>query len=316
MSVRVNQPSILIAMCCCLITVLTPKPSHAQDPLLPELNLQELNYAPADRKVPLAGIESGTLYLEARLSEDALPLTKGMIWRIFGSKQESEGKLPLVAVAEGGGARIELEPGSYLVHAAFGRAGATARITIRNETRRESLVLNAGGLRLNAVLPDGSSMRETKLSFDIYEREPDQAEHTLILPDVPAGKTIRLNAGTYHVVSKYGAVNAVTRADLIVEAGKTTEASVEHRAAQVTLNLVLSSNGFPLADTAWSVLTRSGDVIKEDVGAVPTMILSAGEYTVIAKNKDRIYQRDIEVVAGRDLTIRVEAIDENEVKVQ
>ena len=64
------------------------------------------------------------------------------------------------------------------------------------------------------------------------------------------------------------------------------------------------------------MLTRSGDVIKEDVGAVPTMILSAGEYTVIAKNKDRIYQRDIEVVAGRDLTIRVEAIDENEVKVQ
>lgn len=290
--------------------------SNAQEPQLPDLNLPALNYAPADRQLPLTGIETGTLFLEARLAEDTEPVTQGMVWRIFGTQPTDDGKLPLIAVAEGGGARIDLEPGSYLVHAAFGRAGATSRITIQKEVRRESLVLNAGGLRLNAVLPDGSSMRESKLTFDIYERRPGQAADSLILPNVPAGKTIRLNAGTYHIVSKYGAVNAVTRAGLRVEAGKTTEASVEHRAAQVTLNLVRSSNGFPLADTAWSVLTLSGDVIKEDVGAVPTMILSAGEYTIIAKNKDKIYQRDIEVVAGRDLTIRVEAIDENEVKVQ
>lgn len=303
----------LKTLCCGLALFGVPAIAHAQEPQLPDLNLQELNYAPADRQQPLTGIETGTLFLEARLAEEAAPVTQGMVWRIFGTVPTDDGKLPLVAVAEGGGARIDLEPGSYLVHAAFGRAGATSRISIQKEVRRESLLLNAGGLRLNAVLPDGSSMRESKLTFDIYERKPDQAEDSLILPNVPAGKTIRLNAGTYHVVSKYGAINAVTRADLMVEAGKTTEASVEHRAAQVTLNLVLSSNGFPLADTAWSVLTLSGDIIKEDVGAVPTMILSAGEYTVIAKNKDRIYQRDIEVIAGRDLTIRVEAIDENEV---
>lgn len=307
---------MLKSLCLCLALVGAVATAHAQDPLIPELNLQELNYAPADRKVPLTGIETGTLFLEARLAEEAEAVNQGMVWRIFGTQPTDDGKLPLIAVVEGGGARIDLEPGSYLVHAAFGRAGATSRITIQKEVRRESLVLNAGGLRLNAVLPDGSSMRESKLTFDIYERKPDQAEDSLILPNVPAGKTIRLNAGTYHVVSKYGAVNAVTRAGLHVEAGKTTEASVEHRAAQVTLNLVLSSNGFPLADTAWSVLTLSGDIIKEDVGAVPTMILSAGEYTIIAKNKDRIYQRDIEVIAGRDLTIRVEAIDENELTVR
>lgn len=306
----------LKALCWFAVFAALASIANAQEPELPDINLPELNYAPADRQLPLTGIETGTLFLEARLTEDAAPVSQGMVWRIFGTQPTDDGKLPLVAVAKGGGARIDLEPGSYLVHAAFGRAGATSRITIQNETRRESLVLNAGGLRLSAVLPDGSSMRESKLTFDIFERRADQAEDSLILPNVPAGKTIRLNAGTYHIVSKYGAVNAVTRAGLRVEAGKTTEASVEHRAAQVTLNLVLSSNGFPLADTAWSVLTPSGDVIKEDVGAVPTMILSAGEYTIIAKNKDRIYQRDIEVVAGRDLTIRVEAIDENEVKVR
>ena len=64
-------------------------------------------------------------------------------------------------------------------------------------------------------------------------------------------------------------------------------------------------NGFPLADTAWSIIGVSGDIIYEDVGAYPTMILAAGEYTVVANHRDQIYQETIDVVAGRDMTIRV-----------
>jgi hypothetical protein len=272
------------------------------------------NYAPADRKVPLEGTDSGVLFLEARLTDDGVPLSDGMVWRVFGANAAEDGKLPLIAVAKGGGARIQLEPGNYLVHAAFGRAGATSRVTLNKETRRESLVLNAGGLKLEAVLPDGSQVRRNKLTFDIFSRTGNPDDDQLILPDVPAGKVIRLNAGTYHVVSKYGSINAVTRADLRVEAGRTTEASLEHRAAQVTLNLVRGENGFPLADTAWSVVAPSGDVIREDVNAISTMILLAGEYTIIAQNKDNIYQKNIEIRSGRDQTIRVEASEENRIK--
>lgn len=286
--------------------------AHAQQPTLPELDLST-PYAPPNAATAPGSPDTGVLFLEARLTDDEETVNQGMVWRIFSTEPNADGKLPLVSVERGGAARIVLKPGTYLVHAAFGRAGATSRITIGKETKRESLVLNAGGLRLNAVLPDGSTMRENKLTFDIYERREGYTEDTLILPNAPAGRVIRLNAGTYHIVSKYGTINAVTRADLIVEPGRTTEASVEHRAAQVTLNLVASEKGFPLADTAWSVLSQSGDLIREDVGAVPSMILEAGEYTVIAKHKERIYQRDIDVIPGRDLTIRVEAIGENEV---
>ena len=101
-------------------------------------------------------------------------------------------------------------------------------------------------------------------------------------------------------------MNATIRADIQVEAGKTTTAKVEHRAAQVTLNLVRGKNGFPLADTAWSVLGASGDIIAENVGAFPTMILAAGDYTVIAKNKNRVFQRDITIRAGRDIVVKVD----------
>ena len=60
--------------------------------------------------------------------------------------------MPLVASAQGGTSVFQLEPGSYLVHASFGRAGATKRITVGKEAKRESLVLDAGGLKLDAVL--------------------------------------------------------------------------------------------------------------------------------------------------------------------
>lgn len=297
-----------------MITLLSATAARAQDVELPKLDLPGLsNYTPAERKIPLNDTQTRTLFLEARLTAESEPLDDGIVWRIFGTTKDADGKMPLIASVSSGGARIELPKGSYIVHAAFGRAGATSRITIADEARVESLVLNAGGLRLDASLPDGGSMRLNRLKFDIYEPIGDNAEARLILPDVPPGKTIRLNAGTYHIVSKYGHINAVTRADLRVEAGKITEATIEQRAAQVNLNLVRSASGFPLADTAWSIINKSGDMVRQDVGAVPSMILSAGEYTVIAKNKDKVYQKDIEVVAGRDRTIRIETKPENEI---
>lgn len=279
---------------------------------LPDLNLPGLtSYAPADRVAPLTGVTAGELFLEARLSEDGPAVGNGLVWRVFGTQPGTDGKLPLIATADGGAAQFALEPGSYLVHAAFGRASASARVSIGQETRRQTMVLNAGGLKLDASLPDGSAVRHGKLSFDIYDIGED-GERDLILPGVPPAKTVRLPAGTYHIVSRYGEVNATIRADLRVEAGKLTEAAIEHRAAQVTLNLVRSENGFPLADTAWSVIGASGEVLVEDVGAYPTMILAAGEYTAIANHRDQVFQHNFEVVAGRDVTVRVKANGEGD----
>ena len=296
---------LLLAATACIATG-----AHAQEtPFVGDLKLPGIiNYAPARLTPGMAGQQQGVdLFLDARLTPETDIVNKGLIWRVFGDEAGPDGKLPLLATAEGGSTRMQLPYGSYLVHAAFGRAGATTRITLGNDPRHETLILNAGGLRLEGVLPDGIPMRDQKLSFNIYEAGTNEEdERQLILPNVRPGRTVRLNAGTYHVVSSYGDVNAIIRADIQVEAGKTTTARVEHRAAQVTLNLVRGQNGFPLADTAWSVLGASGDIIAENVGAFPTMILAAGDYTVIAKNKSRVYQRDITIRPGRDIVVKVD----------
>ena len=78
----------------------------------------------------------------------------------------------MVASAHGGTAVFQLEPGSYLVHASYGRAGATKRITVGKDAKRESLVLDAGGLKLDAVLSGGVRIPPEKLRFSIYEAPP------------------------------------------------------------------------------------------------------------------------------------------------
>ena len=268
------------------------------------------NFAPPTTQGPLATAGEGELTLSAHLTEDGPAITRGLVWRVFRPEPDTDGRLPLVASAQGGSGVFSLEPGSYLVHASFGRAGATKRITVGRDASTESIVLDAGGLKLDAVLSGGMRIQPAKLRFAIYEAEPDATgERPLIIPDVRPNTVVRLNSGTYHVISTYGAVNAVIRSDIHVEAGKLTEATVEHKAAELTMKLVREKGGEAIADTSWAVLTDSGDLVRETVGAFASMVLAEGEYAIVAKNRDRIYQRDFVVVAGRNQDVELLTAD-------
>lgn len=263
-------------------------------------------YAPPSTGEPLAQFGDGEVTLKARLTEEGPEISRGLVWRVFRPEEEEDGRLPLVASSQGGSGVFHLQPGSYLVHASFGRAGATMRITVGDEPKTESVVLDAGGLKLDAILAGGMRIPPGKLSFSVHEAEPDaNGDRALIAPQVKPNTVVRLNSGTYHVISTYGDVNAVIRSDIHVEAGKLTEASVEHRAAEVTLKLVREEGGEAIADTSWSVLTESGDIVRENVGAFSSMVLAEGDYVVVAKNRDRIYQREFTVVAGRNQDVEV-----------
>jgi len=286
----------------------TALPAAAQDgDGLGNLKLPGISgYASGHHDTSLALGSGGEVTLSAQLVDKGADITRGIVWRVFKPEPAADGKLPLVASARGGTATLTLEPGSYLVHASYGRAGATKRITVGREAKRESLVLDAGGLELDAVLAGGQRIPPGKLRFSIYEgKAAADGERALIIPDVKANTVVRLNAGTYHVVSTYGATNAVIRSDIRVEAGKLTEATVEHHAAEVTMKLVREAGGEAIADTSWSVLNESGDPIKEAVGAYAPMVLAEGDYTVIAKNRDRIYQKDFKVEAGKNEEVEV-----------
>ncbi len=300
---------LIFSLAAMSIAIAQPADNSQFDLKLPDLN----GFKSPKIGAPLAKIALGNITLAAKLADNGPELSRGVVWRVFGPRAGADGKLPLIASSRGGTSAFQLDPGSYLVHASFGRAGATKRITVGAKSKKEVLVLDAGGMKLDAVLSGGVPIPPQKLRFSIYEATPgSDGERALIIPNVRPNVVVRLNAGTYHVVSKYGSVNAVIRSDIRVEAGKLTEATVEHRAAQLTFKLVREHGGEAIADTSWSVLTDAGDVVRETVGAFASMVLAEGDYTVVAKNRDHVYQRALTVEAGHNEEVEVLTSDKGE----
>ena len=77
------------------------------------------------------------------------------------------------------------------------------------------------------------------------------------------------------------------------------------RAAQILFRLVSKRGGEALANTDWAVLSPAGDTITETKGAFPRVILAEGEYKVIARNDNKVYQQDLTVIPGVDGEIEV-----------
>ena len=144
-----------------------------------------------------------------------------------------------------------------------------------------------------------------RISFSIFQPLPNDSEGKLIAANVAAGDLVRLPEGTYHVVSTYGESNAIMRADLKVDRGRITEATLNHRAATVTLKLVTRAGGEAFAGTAFSVLTPGGDVIREAIGAFPTVTLAEGEYVLIARHNGQVYTKEFKVESGLDHDVEV-----------
>jgi hypothetical protein len=92
-----------------------------------------------------------------------------------------------------------------------------------------------------------------------------------------------------------------------VQAGKLIVATMRHRAATLTLKLVNKPGGEALANTNFTILTPGGDVIRELIGAFPSMVLAEGEYVAIARNNGKTYQSVFKVQSALDSDVEVVA---------
>jgi hypothetical protein len=248
------------------------------------------------------------LQTTARLSEDGETLGEGLIWRVYRAQPAVDGSFELIEESEAPTPVFTLPADDYIVHVAYGLANTASRVSLRDGPAQETLDLNAGGLRLSAydVLDDPIQERQVYLS--VYSSEQDEyGQRRLLVEDAPPGRIIRLNAGTYHVVSRFGDANSVMRTDILVKPGELTDAKIHHRAAAITFKLVNESGGEALANTAWSILSPGGDVVKESYGAFPTHVLAEGEYSVIARHEGQLYNRDFVVEPGRDQEVEIVA---------
>jgi hypothetical protein len=286
-------------------TTETPAPGTEQAPASPDQS------APAASDAAPAGAESDEpvlVHLVARLTADGDELDQGLVWRVFGHTPENESQNTLLVTKKDASPTVKLKPGDYIVNAAFGRAHITRRISVKPggaDPAVEQFVLNAGGLRLKAVV-GGADAPHNTVSYTIYSDRDQTDTRKVVISSARPGVIVRLNAGIYHIVSTYGDCNAVVASDVTVEAGKLTEATVTHSAAKATFKLVQRAGGEALPDTQWTIQGADGDEVKESVGALPTHILAPGVYTVIAKSQGKTFQREITLANGE--TTQVELV--------
>ncbi|HSD92782.1 MAG TPA: VWA domain-containing protein [Methyloceanibacter sp.] len=245
---------------------------------------------------------------KAQISETGPSLKSGLTWRVYASKTPSEGGgFKLLSTHREAMPTAALLPGNYLVNAAYGLSNLTRRIKVEGgRSLEETFVLNTGGLKLAAVLPSGEPLPEGAVKFDILTDEEDQfGNRQAILRDAKPGVTLRLNAGAYRIESLYGDTNAIIKADVTVEPGKVTEATIKQTGAKTTFKLVQSLGGEALADTKWTILTSAGDVVKENAGALPTHILAPGSYAVVADHDGLSYTRKFSIESGEGKQVEV-----------
>jgi hypothetical protein len=252
--------------------------------------------APATAVVPLPAGQ-GQIALVAMLTEDGQRIESGLVWRLFLEKGGPDGRHKFVTESRIATTVLRLPAGDYLVSAAFGRAQMTRRLQLKaGDSLSERFVLNAGGLKLTALVENGQPAAPGTVTFDVFSDERDQyGNRSKVLTGAKAGVIVRLNSGIYNVVSTYGDANAILRTDVSVEAGKLTEATVAHAVGKVTLKLVLRAGGEALTDIQWSITTPLGDVVKESVGALPTHVLAPGTYVVSARAQGRVFRREFTV---------------------
>jgi hypothetical protein len=247
------------------------------------------------------------LSLTARYGKDLPVINAGLVWRVFSDRPDETGSFKLIREERGATPNIVLPPGSYVVHVALGLVSAVRAVTLKSETDRESFLLPAGGLRIEGRVGT-SKIPQNQISFAIYKGSQfEVGERASLVPSVAAGDVVLLPEGTYYIISNYGDANSVVRSDIRVQASKLTDVIITHRAAVITLKLVSDKGGEALANTAWSVITPGGDVIKESIGAFPRVVLSEGEYRAIAKNEGKVYERPFNVVNGVDGEVEVVA---------
>ena len=245
------------------------------------------------------------LSLTARYGKDLPVISNGLVWRVFSDRPDENGTFKLIREDHGSTPNIVLPPGSYVVHVALGLVSAVRPVTLKSETDREAFVLPAGGLRIEGRVGT-SKIPSNQISFGIYKGSQFEAsDRAALLPSVAPGDVALVPEGTYYIVSNYGDANSVVRSDIRVQAGKLTDVIITHRAAVITLKLVSDKGGEALANTAWSVITPGGDVIKESIGAFPRVVLSEGEYRAIAKNEGKVFERPFNVVNGVDGEVEV-----------
>jgi hypothetical protein len=224
------------------------------------------------------GTES--IELAARLSEDAGVITRPIAWTIRrGGDTVFRDELPVVD-------RV-IEPGDYVVEAAYGMVRVAQSVTVlAGQSIGLTLILNVGGMRALAVVKDVAAVRGISSRYDVYDEESGR----LVGRSQEAGEVIRLRSGKYLVESRLLPGNTLARSNIVVKPGILSSLEIRHEAGIAAIDL---ADALP-----WTIRDLSSGWSASGTGSQDAVVLAPGIYEFESGSPGRQRLASFTITAG------------------
>jgi hypothetical protein len=260
----------------------------APTPVLPEVEV---------RREPAAAGQD-RLRLSARASADTGVIQRPVGWTVF--RAAAHGALP-VARTDDPEPILRLEPGRYRVRADYGLVCAEREIEVdRGLVTDATFVLNVGALRMLSRLEGLAAPEGIAATHEIHRAGEASSRAALAISSAP-GEIVRLGAGDYVIVSRYGEGNASLETGVTVRAGFLTAMQFEHAAGIARLTLGRPASG----GVTWRIRDAQGETVAVTRQDAPVLVLLPGAYTAVLEGEEVSGQWSFTAIRGIDREIVV-----------
>jgi len=160
----------------------------------------------------------------AVLADGSPPIAKGMRWDVYHAAKDADGKRKHVRGTYDSKPTFKLQAGRYHMVVKAGNAVTKLDFEARSvdDRVRHTVIMNAGLVKLAAVLKEGQQPYTKGMRWDVYSATKNlEGKRRHFVGTYDGSPLFTLNAGKYHIVSKNG--KAITTQDVEIVAGKRVE---------------------------------------------------------------------------------------------
>ncbi len=251
-------------------------------------------------KALIVNLNAGYLKLFASPAKGAGILKDKVHYTIYKGIESLDGNREKITQSTKSSPSFWLPAGKYYIKADYGLASASVLVNISaNNRTEETIILNAGALRLSSRVEGMPENLKSQLFYVVYEAKADiEGNHREVYSTSQAEKTVRIPPGEYIIEGNWGNTNARVPVSAIVTAGKLTRAVVIHRAGRAKFKLTAVPGGPPTDKPYWTFFDSNGAEIGRNVKATPERIFSAGKYSVVVRHGDQEFKAAFTVKSG------------------
>jgi Ca-activated chloride channel family protein len=182
----------------------------------------EVEVTAGELKESMLNLNVGYLRLNAVSKEGGKPVTENMRWTVYKAEKDINGKREKIDFSTAPEPLFKLSAGRYFIYAEHGDAASSMEAEVTSgELKEINMNLNAGYLKLHAILKEGAEPVTENMYWYVYKAEKDiNSDREKVAQSGREEPLFKLSAGHYFIVAEYGNDNVTSSMEVEVTAGE------------------------------------------------------------------------------------------------